>query len=166
MTREKERVGFQDKLYLAKVHKVIDTSRRDLANMKIFSSTPLNGNGALTSFIDDLRTETMAITEWERLTSVKSKNCNCQLLDRFTSITELEMKAAKKSRTTDKHNSAKNMYIATWRLIGMKVKREMNANREAISCDGPTFLWFIFKYYHSTAVQTVRTTLAKLNNLR
>ena len=89
MTREKERIDFQDKLYLAKVHKVVDTSRRDLANRETFSSTPFNGNGALTTFIDDLMTETMARSGWENLMSIKSKNGNCQLLDRFTAIPEL-----------------------------------------------------------------------------
>jgi len=98
--------------------------------------------------------------------NIKSKNGNCQLLDRFTAITETEMKAAKKSRTLDEYNSSKNMYIATWRSIGTNIKREMNTNRESIGCNGPTFLWYIFKYYHSTAVQTVQTTLAKLNNVR
>ena len=60
MTREKERIDFHDKLYLAKVHKVMDTSRRDLTNQKAFASALFNGSGALTTFINDLRTETMA----------------------------------------------------------------------------------------------------------
>ena len=42
----------------------------------------------------------------------------------------------------------------------------MNAHRELIGCDGTTFLWYIFKYYHTTVVQTVRTTLAKMNSLQ
>ena len=108
----------------------------------------------------------MARSGWENLMSIKSKNGNCQLFKRFTFITETEMKAAKKSRTSDEYNSSKNLYIATWRLIGSNVKREMNVHMESIGCDGPTFLWYIFKYYHITAVQTVRTTLTKLNNLR
>ena len=58
------------------------------------------------------------------------------------------------------------MYIATWRSIGSNVNREMNAHRELIGCDGPIFLWYIFKYYHIMTVQTARTTLAKLSNLR
>ena len=41
----------------------------------------------------------------------------------------------------------------------------MKAHREEIGCDGPTFLWYLFKYYNSTAEQTVRTTLAKMNDL-
>ena len=32
MTREKERINFQDKFYLVKMHKVVGTSRRDLTN--------------------------------------------------------------------------------------------------------------------------------------
>ena len=44
-------------------------------------------------------------------------------------------------------------------------KREIKAHREEIGWDEPTFLWYLFKYYHSIAEQTVQTTLAKLNNL-
>ena len=98
--------------------------------------------------------------------SVKIKNGNCQLLERFTSITETEMNVANKSCTSDEYNSSKNLYIATWCSIGSNPKREMNAHRESIGYNGPTFLWYIFKYYHTMAVQTVRTTLAKMNNLR
>jgi len=76
------------------------------------------------------------------------------------------MKAAKKSRTSDKYNSSKNMYIATWRSIGTSVKREMNMNMESVNCDGPTFLWYIYKCYNSTALKTVRMTLEKLKNVR
>jgi len=53
MTREKERIDFQDKLYLAKDHKVVDTSRRDLTDRKAFVSTLSSGNGTLTTFIDN-----------------------------------------------------------------------------------------------------------------
>ena len=64
MTREKERIDFQDKLYLAKVHKVVDTSRRYLIDQKAFTSTPFNSSGSLETFIDDLRTETMAMRKF------------------------------------------------------------------------------------------------------
>ena len=166
MTIEKERIDFQDKLYLAKLHKVLDTSRRDLADRKKFTSITFNGNGALTTFIDDLRTKTMARSGGERLMTIESKKINCQLLERFTSITKIEMKAEKKSHTLDAYNSSKNLYIATWRSIGSNVKREMNVHRDLIGCDGPTFLWYIFKYYHTTAVQAVMRTLAKMNSLQ
>ena len=42
----------------------------------------------------------------------------------------------------------------------------MNTHRELIGYDRPTFLWYLFKYYHTMAVQTVRMNLAKINNLR
>ena len=166
MTREKERINFQDKLYLAKVHKVVDTSRRDLADQKSFVSTLLNGSGALTTFIDDLKMETMARSGWEELMSIKSKNGNIQLLEQFASITEIEMKAAKKSRTPDEYNSSKKLYIVTWCSIELNPKRKMNAHRESIGYDGPTFLWYLFRHYHTTVVQTVRKTFAKMKNLR
>ena len=165
MTREKERIDFQDKLYLAKVHNVEDTSRRDLKE-RLLPPYLFNGNRALTTFIDNLRTEKMVRSGWERLMNIKSKSGNCQLFERFTSITEIEMMTEKKSRTSDKYNSAKNLYILMLRLIGLNVKRDMNAHRELIGCDGPTFLWFVFKYYHTTAVQIVRTTLTKMNSLQ
>ena len=75
------------------------------------------------------------------------------------------MKTAKKSRTPEEYNSSKNLYIAKWRSIGSSPKREMNVHRESIGYDRPTFLWYLFRYYHTTAVQTVRTMLVKMNNL-
>ena len=78
----------------------------------------------------------MARVGWEKLMSVKSKNGTCQLLDRFTSITDIDMKAVKKSRTLDEINSLKNMYIVTWRSIRSDVKHEMNVNRGGTGCDG------------------------------
>ena len=41
----------------------------------------------------------------------------------------------------------------------------MKAYKVEIGCDGPSFLWYLFKYYHSTVEQTVFTTLAKMSNL-
>ena len=62
MTREKERIDFEEKLYLAKVHKVVDTSRRDRADCTSFVSIFFSGSGVLTTFIEDLRTDTMVRT--------------------------------------------------------------------------------------------------------
>ena len=59
-----------------------------------------------------------------------------------------------------------NMYIAVWRSLSSAPKREMKLHREDIKSDGPTFLWYLLKYYHRTAQQTVCTTLAKMNNLQ
>ena len=44
-------------------------------------------------------------------------------------------------------------------------KRETKAHREEIGCGVPTFLWYLFKYYHITAEQKSFTTLAKMKNL-
>ena len=45
-------------------------------------------------------------------------------------------------------------------------QKEMKAHRTAIGNDGPSFIWYLIKYYHSTADQTVRISLAKMNNLQ
>ena len=82
-------------MYLTKVHKVVNTSRRDLADRKSFVSALFSSNGALTVLIDNLRMETVARKGWEEVIRIKSKNGNIQLLERFTSITEIEMKIAK-----------------------------------------------------------------------
>ena len=57
MTREIQRINFEDKLYLEKINKVVDTARRDVTDRKTFVGSPFNGSSSLTSFIDDLRTE-------------------------------------------------------------------------------------------------------------
>ena len=87
MTREIQRIDFEDKLYLAKINKVIDTSRMDVTDCKKFVDLPFNGLISLTSFIDDLRTETMARQGWEKLASIHTKNSKTvQLLDQFNFI--------------------------------------------------------------------------------
>ena len=59
----------------------------------------------------------------------KSKNGKIiQLLERFISITKIEMKTAKKARTPEEYNSSKNLYIETWRSLGLYLKREMNVH--------------------------------------
>ena len=60
MMRDNQRIDFEDKLYLAKINKVVDTARREVTDCKTFVDSPFNGLISLTSFIDDLRTETMA----------------------------------------------------------------------------------------------------------
>ena len=57
------------------------------------------------------------------------------------------------------------MYIAIWQSISAAPNRDMTVHMDAIGTDGPAFLWYLFKYYHGTAVQTIRMTLAKMNNL-
>ena len=75
------------------------------------------------------------------------------------------MKEEKAKRTPEEYNLAKKFYIVAWKSLSSGPKREMKAHREDIRCDGPTFLWYLFKYYHSTAEQTVCTTLAKMIDL-
>ena len=58
--RSTERRDFEDKLALARIHKVVDTSRRDIADRKPFVTSTFNGSTVLTLFIDDLRTKTYA----------------------------------------------------------------------------------------------------------
>ena len=57
------------------------------------------------------------------------------------------------------------MCITVWYSLTFGPKREMKSHWKAISCNEQNFLWYLFNYYHTMAVQTVRTTLAKLNNL-
>ena len=75
------------------------------------------------------------------------------------------MKDDNTKRTPEEYNLAKNMYIEVWQSLYSAPKRKMKAYREEIGCDGPTFLWYLFKYCHSIGEQTVCTTLAKMNNL-
>ena len=60
ITREKQRINFEDKLYVAKVNKVVETAMRNITNSKTFVISPFNGSRLLTSFINDLIAETMA----------------------------------------------------------------------------------------------------------
>ena len=78
-----------------------------------------------------------------------------QLLNRFNSISETEMKNAKKARTLEEYNLDKNMYISVWLSLSLGPKREIKTHREEIGRNGPPFLWYLFKYYHSTSEQTV-----------
>ena len=142
LTRENQRLDFQDKLYLAKVNKFVDTARRDVTDHKTFDDSPFTGIRSLTSLIDNLRTEIMARQGWEKLVSVLIRNdVTIQLLDHFNSISKEEMRKEKTSRTPEECNMSKNMYIAVWRSLSSAPKREMKAHREAIGYDGQTFLW-------------------------
>ena len=164
MRCEKERINFEDKLYPAKVNKVVGTARKDVT----FVASPFNGSSSLISFIDYLRTETMARKGWEELVSVLIKNVKIvQLLYRFNSISETKMKSVNKASKNVRRIQPRQKYIfiAVWRSLLLGTKREIKAHREEIGWDEPTFLWYLFKYYHSIAQQTVQTTLAKLNNL-
>ena len=137
-----------------------------MTDCKIFVDSPFNGLSSLASFIDDLRTETMVQQGWEKLASMRTKDGKTvQLLVRFNSINEDETNEEKSKRTPEEYNLAKNTYIVVWQSLSSALKREMKAHREEIGCDGPSFLWYLFKYYHSTAEHTVHTTLAKMNNL-
>ena len=108
----------------------------------------------------------MAQQRSERLVSVLTKNsATVQLFDRFNSISETETKNEKSCRTLEEYNLAKNMYIGMWQSLASAPKREMKAYRVKIGCDRPKFLWYLFKYYHSTVENMVRTTLAKIKNL-
>ena len=40
MTRENQRIDFEDKLYLDKINKVVDTDRRDVTDFKTFVGLP------------------------------------------------------------------------------------------------------------------------------
>ena len=54
------------------------------------------------------------------------------LLERFNSITEADIKQAKSRRTTEEYNLSKNMYIAIWRPISSAPKRDMTIIKEEI----------------------------------
>ena len=165
-TRSKEHQDFKDKLALAKITKIVDTRWRDIVDRKPFVTNTFNGSTSLTSFIDDLRTETMARDGWDKLLLVDTVNSNdVNVLERFNSITEAEIRQAKTSRTTEKYNISKYMYIVIWSSISSTPKRYMKFHRDEIGDDGPAFLWYIFKYYHSIVEQTIRTILVKMGNL-
>ena len=141
MTRESQRIDFEDKLYLAKINKVVDTARRDMTDQNTFVDSQFNGLSSLASFINDLRMETMAQQGWEKLVSILTKNEKIvQLLNRFNSIREEEMKNEKTHSTLEEYNLAKDMYIAVWGSLSSASKMEVKARREEIRCDGPTFL--------------------------
>ena len=76
------------------------------------------------------------------------------------------MKKEKTSCTPEQYNMSKNMYIDVWRSLSSAPKRKMKPYREDIRSDGSTFLWYLFKYYHSTTQQKVCTRLAKMDNLQ
>ena len=108
MTRESQRIDFEDNLYLVKINKDIDTARRNMADCKTFVASPFNGSSSLTLFIDDLRTETMARQGWEKLVSIRTENGKTtQLLDRFNYISEDVMKEEKAKRPPEEYNLAK-----------------------------------------------------------
>ena len=164
---QKEKQDFDTKLLIAtSIPPPQDSTKSDYTDRKTFVDQPFLGNTSLTSFIDDLRTESMARRGWEDLLLVEGENGEeINLLDRFNSISEDMMQDAQSNRTQDEIETARNIYIATWRSLGSAPKREMKPHRSAINNDGPTFLWHLFRYYHTTAEQTVRTTLSKMDKL-
>jgi len=140
-TRKNQRLDFEDKIYQAKVNRVVDTAQRDVTDRKTFVDSPFTDQSSLTSFIDNLRTETMARQGWEALVHVKNNNgITMKLLDRFNSISEEEMKKEKMSHTPEQYTMSKDMYVAVWRLLSFAPKREMKPYRENIRSNGPTFL--------------------------
>ena len=71
----------------------------------------------------------MVTQGWEELVSTRTKTGKTiQLLDRFNSIKEHEMKDEKVKRTLEEYNVAKNMYIAVWRLLSSSPKMEIKAH--------------------------------------
>ena len=108
MTRENQRIDSEDKLYLAKINKVVDTARRDVTDRKIFVDLPFNGSSPLTSFIDNLRTETMARQGWEALFIIRTTNGKIiQLLERFNSIKEDKIKNEKAKQTPGRSTTSR-----------------------------------------------------------
>ena len=165
-TRSKKRQDFEDKLSLAKITKIVDIGRLDIADIKPFVTNTFNVSTRLTSFIDDMRIDTMVRDGWDKLLIVDIVNSNdVNIPERFNFITEAEMRQAKTSRTTEKYNISKYMYIVIWSSISSTPKRYMKFHRDEIGDDGPAFLWYIFKYYHSIVEQTIRTILVKMGNL-
>ena len=166
MTRENQRIDFEDKLYLAKINNVVDTARRDVMDRTTFVNLTFNGSSFLTSFINDLRKKSTARQGWEALVSIRTKNGKTiQILDHFNSIKENKMKDEKVNQTSEEYNLSNNIYITVWRSLSSAPKREMKVYREEIGCEGTTLLWYLFKYYHSTAEHTFHTTFAMMKNL-
>ena len=109
-TRENRILDFEDKLYLVKVNKVVNTVRRDMTDRKKFVDSSFTGQSSLTLFIDDWRTETMARQGRKKLVSIQNNNgMTMQLIGRFNSISEEEMKKEKSSCTPEQYNMSKNM---------------------------------------------------------
>ena len=109
-TRENRILDFEDKLYLVKVNKVVNTVRRDMTDRKKFVDSSFTGQSFLTLFIDDWRTEAMARQGRKKLVSIQNNNgMTMQLIGRFNSISEEEMKKEKSSCTPEQYNMSKNM---------------------------------------------------------
>ena len=107
-TRSIERRNFEDKLILIKINKFSDTGRRDIVDRKPFVTNVFNGSTSLTSFVNSLRTETMARNRWDKLLLVSTANTNdVNILYCFNSITEAKVCQAKTSRTAEDYNLSK-----------------------------------------------------------
>ena len=61
------------------------------------------------------------------------------------------------------YKAAKNIFITTWCSLGRNTKHTMQQFNKKFEHDGPTILWFLFRYYNGTVAQIVRTSLGKIN---